>query len=124
MPSAAGVWTRGELGASLTLEITEPIRSGNYRLSVDGLAYLGPRHPVQMVDVEVNGTLVAEWRFDLEQPAGWRTAAIPHDLLAGGSASIVFRSPGSTSPAAVGDSSDTRILGIGIKAMILTADRL
>lgn len=124
VPSAAGVWTRGELGASLTLEITEPIRSGNYRLSVDGLAYLGPRHPVQMVDVEVNGTLVAEWRFDLEQPAGWRTAAIPHDLLAGGSASIVFRSPGSTSPAAVGDSSDTRILGIGIKAMILTADRL
>jgi hypothetical protein len=122
VPSPTGVWTRGEMGASLSLEITEPGRSGNYRLSVDGLAFLGPRHPVQMVDVEVNGTLVAQWKFDLEQPAGWRTAAIPPGLLAGGSASIVFRSPGSISPAEMGDSSDTRILGIGIKAIILTAD--
>ncbi|MDO8971146.1 MAG: hypothetical protein Q7U74_10690, partial [Saprospiraceae bacterium] len=81
VPSAAGTWTLGDIGAKLTLELADPGRSANYRLAVDGLAYLGKEHPIQVVEVEVNGTKVAEWRFDLEHPAGRKTADIPGSLL-------------------------------------------
>jgi hypothetical protein len=74
---------------------------------------------VPLTDILVNGTKVATWSFNLKTPVGERSANIPQQLVQNGSLHIVFEAPGAVSPAQIGDSADARVLGIGVRTMVL-----
>jgi hypothetical protein len=115
---ASGSWSLADIGGQIDLRIPKTAQ-GPYQLVVDGKAYVNPKHPSQLIDVLVNGTKVATWSFDLKSPAGERAATIPQQLVQNGSLHIVLEAPGAVSPAQIGDSADARILGIGVKTIVL-----
>ncbi len=118
-----GAWTLGNLDGELVL-ILPPDSHGPYQLVVDAMALISQLHPKQAVAVEVNGTLVATWNFDLNSWAGERTATIPAQLVSNNSLRIVFKaidavSPAQFTPNADQSTADRRILGIGIKTLVV-----
>jgi hypothetical protein len=115
---AWGTWSLADVGGQIDLSLPET-EKGPYQLVVDGMAYINPKHPLQTIDVLVNGTKVATWSFDLKSPAGERSAAIPQELVQNGSLHIVFAATGAVSPAQLGDSADARLLGIAVKTIVL-----
>ncbi|RWU17793.1 hypothetical protein DM813_24205 [Pseudomonas alkylphenolica] len=114
---AWGAWAFGNAEASVVLRVP----SSSYQLQINGRAYVTQQHPKQIVVAEVNGTEVATWSFDLNESSGTRTAEIPKDLIKDGSLRIVLKAPGSVSPAQIGQSADTRVLGIGLHTLTLVA---
>lgn len=116
-----GTWTVGKSAISLILPKEN---KGSYQMIVDGMAWLPAEHPAQDVVVEVNGTRVATWKFTQAEPSGKRTATFPSELLRDGLARITFQAPGAVSPAQLGLSADSRVLGIGIKTIWLQSTDL
>jgi hypothetical protein len=117
VPEAWGTWSVGTVGGSILLFV--PLKP--YQLVIDGRANVTQQHPTQTIIVEVNGTDIATWTFDLTAPTGRRSAEIPKDLIQNGSLRIVLKAPGSVSPAQIGQSPDARVLGLGVKTITLRA---
>lgn len=111
-----GSWSLGNTEGAVTLNLP----ASSYRLDVDAMAYLTEQHPNQTVIVEANGTEVAKWIFELAAPTGTRSAEIPKALIRDGSVHIVFKAPGAVSPKQLGQSEDTRVLGLGVKTLTLS----
>lgn len=114
-----GTWSLGDKGGLISL-IGVP--NHEFELIVDGRAYLTAQHPAQTVVVEVNGRDLVTWLFDSANPDGQRVAKIPEELSRDGSLHIVLKTPGAVSPAQIGQSSDARVLGIGLKTLTLRAE--
>jgi hypothetical protein len=95
--------------------------TSSYKLDVDAMAYLTEQHPNQTIIAEANGTEIAKWTFDLASSSGMRSAEIPKSLIKDGTLKIVFKAPGSVSPKQLGQSEDTRVLGLGVKTLTLRA---
>lgn len=114
---AWGAWSMGDVGGSVQL-IAPP---NAYQLVVNGRTYINEQHPTQTIIVEVNGTDIATWTFDLSAPNGTREAEIPKNLIQNGSMRIVFKAPGAVSPAQLGESADARVLGFGVETLTLRA---
>lgn len=112
-----GSWTLGNLGGTITLSVPP----GKYELVIDGRAYVTNQHPSQDIVIEVNGTDVATWKFDMDKPIATNSIAIPDSLSQSGSLRIVLKAPGSVSPALLGQSADGRVLGIGVNALTVRA---
>lgn len=76
-----------------------------------------PELPSQPVGLEINGHQIAKW--DVGNTAEF-TATLPQDLTkAGGVVSITLKTPKATSPKALGQSSDPRVLGVCCVSMVL-----
>jgi hypothetical protein len=114
-----GTWAKRDGEVQLAI----PKGSGPYQIDVDAMAFLNARHKRQQVVVEVNGTRIAKWDFEVNAPEGERTATIPEGLIKDGSVKIVFRALGAVSPKQIGESEDGRVLGIGLKTLTLRAAR-
>ncbi|UZJ61117.1 hypothetical protein OKW98_05145 [Pseudomonas sp. KU26590] len=114
---AWGAWSLGDVEGVIQLNV--PISS--YQLIVDGRAYLNAQHPSQTIVVEANGTEIAKWQFSLAEPAGSRSADIPKGLIKDGSLRVALKAPGSVSPKELGQSEDARVIGLGVKTMVLRA---
>jgi hypothetical protein len=112
-----GAWSFGNVGGSIQLTVPHDA----YQLVINGTAFVSQQHPTQTIVVEVNGTDVATWTFDSTEPAGTREAEIPKGLTKNGSLHIVLKAPGSVSPAQIGQSTDDRVLGLGVKTLTLRA---
>lgn len=113
-----GTWISGSQG---DLILTPPNGStGPYELRVDGLAFIAPRHPEQLVKVIVNKKEVATWRYDKADPAGVRVARIPGQVAGSGDLAITLRPVDPVSPHAIGVSGDRRVLGLGVKTLQLS----
>jgi hypothetical protein len=116
-----GAWSLGNLGGEIILPLP-PNSKGSYELVVDAIAFVNQLHPKQVVAVEVNGTTVATWIFDLASSGGEQTAMIPAQLVSNNSLRIVFKAIDAVSPAQIAGkadqiSADQRILGIGVKTV-------
>lgn len=112
---AWGAWSLGN--AESLIQLNVPINS--YQLIVDGRAYLNAQHPSQTIVVEANGTEIAKWEFNLADTAGSRSAEIPRGLIKDGALGIALKAPGSVSPKELGQSEDARVIGLGVKTMVL-----
>jgi arabinofuranosyltransferase len=118
-PEGWGVWSAGLQGGGLNLTVPAA-NAGPYHLIVDAQVFLDSAHRTQTVTVEVNGTDVDTWTFDLASGSGQRSATIPTNLLGNGTMRIVFKTPGAVSPAqATSTSADTRVLGIGLRTLTI-----
>ncbi|MBV2133624.1 hypothetical protein KRX52_12555 [Pseudomonas sp. MAP12] len=112
-----GAWSLGNVGGSVLLTVPP----NAYQLVINGMAYVSQQHPTQTIVVEVNGAEIATWTFDLTAPTGTRAAEIPKDLIQNGSLRITLKAPGAVSPAQIGQSADTRVLGLGVQTLTLRA---
>lgn len=115
-----GVWTQGQR-ASLVLRLAEAA-AGDLEMAVEGRIFTTPAHPRQEVEIRVNGTPVALWTAVEGTPASpvWH-AHVPAAAVAGQQdIRIDFHIADPVSPAALGISSDIRLLGLGVSRLTLT----
>ncbi|EWY36018.1 hypothetical protein N825_31850 [Skermanella stibiiresistens SB22] len=118
-----GTWTDGD-AASLRLSLAAPANPGHShaRLRLDVSAFGAGTHPSQTAKVMVNGETVGE--FTVDAAGGWRSISleIPMGLIARRHpVKISFALPDAISPFELGVSSDKRKLGLGLRALSLTA---
>lgn len=84
-------------------------------LTLDFVSYL---HKGKKVDVFVNGYKAGEWDF-ADQNMEQVSVLIKSDLLKENSQKIEFRITGAKSPKELGVNDDVRVLGIGVKSLVL-----
>jgi hypothetical protein len=85
-------------------------------------AFVVPEHPRLDVAVIANGTAVATWRFTQSDAEGPRDAVIPGRLLVAASALYLrFLLSEPARPSDVGLSVDSRLLGIEMHDLRMTA---
>lgn len=107
-PEEKFTWTEGNL-ARLSLPIGSKKSALRLRMMVSALTN-PPDLPSQPVEVLANGKQVAQWQVN--SPAEF-TASIPVEAVkAGRILELEFRMPKAVSPKALGQSDDTRALGI------------
>jgi hypothetical protein len=82
-------------------------------LVADAYAFLPPQRPSQRVRVLANGVEVGQWHFDATAPEGIRRARIPRALVTSRFIRVTFLLPDAVSPAALGLSTDPRVLSLG-----------
>ena len=70
------MWSQGVAGGSVELSLARNL-GGPYQIDVTGMALVNQNHPRQEISVEVNGTSVATWTYELAVPSGQRSAVIP-----------------------------------------------
>jgi hypothetical protein len=115
-----GVWSDGP-EARLVLEpkvVERWTGPAGLLLIVRAQAFVGPKHPRQLVDVFVNDTSVALWTFELgdgvlERRARVPAAAVKLPLV------VALRVRNPTSPDEQGIGGDPRRLGIGLTSLRL-----
>lgn len=112
-----GSWSLADVGGQIDLNVPDTW-PGPYALIFDNLAYLNPKHSSQSLDVAVNGTQVVTRPFDLKSRNGKRSATIPRQLVRNDSLHIALEATRAVSPTQLGDSADTRRLGIAVKRII------
>jgi putative nucleotidyltransferase-like protein len=116
-----GVWSDGAI-ARLELHV-EDAAGSPLRLEADlGAALVGASKPRLDVDVLVNSSRVARWRFiaPITGPRTW-LATIPAGLLSGArSCTIDFRILRPRSPASLGLNEDERLLGFYLSSLQLS----
>jgi len=115
-----GSWTLAE-GGVLALSLAESIK-GPLKLSVDGMAFVTAKHPLQRIDVVVNDVDVGTWTYTREAPSGERSIEIPESVARSGSLRIVFKGLDAVSPQQVGESADARVLGLGIRTVTINSE--
>jgi hypothetical protein len=108
-------WTEGpRAGLSIRLR-DQPDKDLLLRLKAN--AYLGGGLPYQTIGVVVNGREVATWQM---KGLDWYQSVIPTDLVSeDGLVEVVFNISDPRSPDEVGESADTRKLGIAAHKLII-----
>jgi hypothetical protein len=124
VPEWWGVWA---VGQSATLRINRrnlarepPIA----RLRLQLTAFVAPQHPEQHVAIRVDGVEVQKLHFHYPNATELQ-ANIPLNairLKGPGSITIEFLMPQAVSPASIGLSAETRVIGIGLKSLELVGD--
>jgi hypothetical protein len=117
---AWGTWAISNRDSESTLSLTlTPNADGPYQLVVDAMAFIAPSHQSQTIIVKANGTQIASWNFSASSPSGIRTASISSELIHEGKIQLSFSAPDGVSPKQLGISEDPRVLGIGLKSLLL-----
>lgn len=101
-------WTEGT-SAKLALPIGKD--GSALTLKVTAGALTGTNLPFQPVEVWVNGRKLADWQVSTTAEL---SADVPAELAKTGMLNVEFRTPKATSPKALGQSEDPRILGIAV----------
>jgi hypothetical protein len=112
----SNVWSQGIPGGTIQLSFARDV-DGPYEINVAGRALLNQKHPRQDVIVEVNGTDIATWTYDLAAPVGERSAIIPAQIASSDSMRIDFKAIDPVSPAQMGMNTDPRIFGFGLESL-------
>ena len=116
-PESWGGWTLGG-GGVIVLNLSEPVK-GPIKLIVDGMVYVNEKHPLQRIDVIVNGADIGAWTYSRDAPSGERSVDIPESVARSGKLQIVFKPIDAVSPLQLGESGDGRVLGLGVKTVTL-----
>jgi hypothetical protein len=117
-----GVWTVGD-----TAELEFSVRPNSDALIFRAKLrpFIGPQSPELRVRVCVNHTEVAEWHFRLSTPTDqdwcWREATIAPGIVAVGYTRLTLHIDRPASPRELGLSDDTRLLGVMLREVSLTA---
>jgi len=115
-----GTWSDGP-AASLFLNLA-PHQTAGLNLTLTGHAFVNAQHPVQRVDVLVNGATIGSLRYD-DPSSTVRTLSIPGSVLQRvehGVLTVTLRFPDACAPADLGLSKDSRKLGLGVASLRLT----
>ena len=114
---AAFTWTLGPI-ARLAIPVAASARPLNLRMRLAGLIK-PPEFPSQPVEVRVNGQSIATWA--VVNTADFN-ATIPVEIAkTGGELNIELLIPKSTSPKALGLSTDPRVIGITCAELAISA---
>lgn len=118
IPQDLGTWAEGH-SATVAMDLgTVPVN--DLDLVADAYAFLPPQHPSQRVRVLANGVEIGQWHFDATEPAGIRRARIPRALVTSRFVHVTFLLPDAVSPAALGLSTDPRVLSLGLRRLSVT----
>ena len=113
-----GTWTDGSR-AVLRLPLTR-VPSGPVDVALEAHAFIRPDHPELRVSVSCEDTVVAEWIIRTPDVAT-RSASIPQRLTADhGALVLTLNIEAPKSPQELGESSDSRRLGLGVRRLRLT----
>ena len=119
-PNAAGRWTDGK-EASIRLALESPA-TGTLKLTATVAAFVIPQHSKQAVDILVNGNPVGRWEFRFGEQMAERQVVIPHSVANGARQLLItFLLPDAVVPAALKLNSDTRMLGITVPQIRVSA---
>jgi FkbM family methyltransferase len=117
LPESWGTWTVAAQ-AEIHLPLGDPLNSGA-TLSVEAMPFLTPLHPTLETTVSYRETSIAQWSFNRPGVVSL-DLNISADLIADDShPSFEFRITEPRSPAETGQSTDTRLLGLGFKSLCL-----
>ncbi|HMH05068.1 MAG TPA: hypothetical protein VK579_00160, partial [Terriglobales bacterium] len=108
-------WTDKEL-AVLSFQIEPGQEPLVLRMTLTGLTK-EPSLPFQPVEVDVNGSKVADWQ--VANTSQFTTVIPPEAVKGGGSLRIEFKTPKATSPASLGMNGDSRVLGISVSDLVI-----
>jgi hypothetical protein len=112
-------WSQGT-AARLELPIGSDGGPWTLKLAMAGLIH-EPDLPFQPVEVYANDKKIAEWQVGNTAEVA---ATIPEDVnKAGGKLSLEFRTPKATSPKALGQNQDSRVLGICVRWLELASSK-
>ena len=117
-----GVWTDGPEAVIEGRILAPSGRDLALEARVEG--FVAPAHPQVSVGVFVNSTWVGQWvfRYD-DKPRTIRSVRIPAEILQSASAlDILFRIDRPQSPAALGMSTDGRLLGLALEMMRISVE--
>lgn len=116
-PEPWGTWTDGDR-AVLRLPLAQVPR-GAVDIALEANAFLGPGHPELRVSMSCGQTVVAEWVIAASDVATY-SASIPERLTADqGVLTLSLNIENPKSPRELGESSDDRRLGLGVRRLRL-----
>jgi hypothetical protein len=117
---AWGVWTIGPQASLRSFPVPRTAANSDFFLEAEVRGFVPGPGKKQSVSVLANGIPVANWTFSV---ADWRravTALIPKSVMTGHSSlSISFEVADPVSPASLGLSADSRVLGIGLERLTI-----
>jgi hypothetical protein len=115
-PEPWGTWSIG-LRSEINLSIKD--RNGDVAITLEGAAFLEPFLDRQEVSVEANGILIGQMIFTSNNNELSHQFSVPRTLIAKaqGSVALAFVFTRTFSPADVGQSRDSRKLGIGLRKL-------
>ena len=116
-PEPWGTWTDGDR-VVLRLPLTQVPR-GPVDITLEANAFIGPDRPALRVSLSCNQTVVAEWVIAASDVATY-SASIPERLTADqGALTLSLNIENPKSPRELGESSDDRRLGLGVRRLRL-----
>jgi hypothetical protein len=118
-PESWGTWTDGS-NSIVTLKLSD-IPKRDMSLSIEGMAYLTDKHPVQDIEVLVNQRPVETLRYTSSGVTDTRVVTIPQSFIQKKKRllTIEFKIKDPKSPAELGLSTDFRRLGLGLVSLQL-----
>lgn len=108
-------WTEGN-EAVLSLKNIYT-KNNNIKIKLNAFPYLGAKLKQQKVDLFVDGIQVAKWNVTKDD---WYEATIPKNTKNDGKLKIKIKISDPISPKEVGQSRDSRKLGIAVKQLVIT----
>jgi len=118
-PEGAGTWSE-QRSASINLELPN-VPKRKLALYLTARAFLSNAHPLQDIEVSINGTPLKTVRYFLPDPSGLRVIPIPEslDLSASEHLQVNFDFKNAITPLELGLFIDGRPLGINIQSLEL-----
>jgi len=118
-PEPLGAWSLDDAACILTTLPAAP--DADIELRVEAHAFLASKHPVQEVELLVNGATLATWTYDESSNERPRAVVIPKDLIAryDNRVMLLFNFKNAISPDALNLAADKRRLGLRIVALEL-----
>jgi len=119
MPEPWGCWAVGPT-AKLKVNVKSPGGQA-LKLSMVARAFVSPAHPRQTFELLANGESLGSWTHEYGQGLTQRGWVIPsHRFPAWASLELTVLQHDATSPKALGQSADARVLGLGVQEVAFT----
>lgn len=115
-----GVWSDGKK-AQMTLKLDPALQGKDIELEFSAQAFVREKAPKQTVTVSVSGKQLATWEYAVGgTTGGFSSVVVPAALNSKpGVIELNFSFPQAVAPAAVGESTDARVLAVGISNVTL-----
>ena len=115
-PKEWGVWSEGK---AAQVKLALPSRpEGDLELRIEGCSYVAPRHPIQQMDVFVNGHAIGRLQYDSRETV-LKTLRIPSAIASEkeGRLLIEFQMQNPVSLAQLGKSANKELWGLGLVSL-------
>lgn len=111
-----GIWTEGRV-ATLVFHPEQNFPAGVQTLEMEATAFLHPNHPTQKIEVYVDGHLLNTLEFSHRSPELTVSFSLPETSTR--PEGITFKILTPASPSDVSNATDERVLGLGLKSLML-----
>jgi hypothetical protein len=116
-PENWGTWSKEHYA---TLRVKMKSNNLNLLIKIAGRPYLTKQHPIQRVEVSVNGNMLAKTPYRLDSQKSSLDIVVPYKFLRpDGIVEVKFYFPDAISPGVYGDSKDSRVLAFGLTNLFI-----